>query len=79
MASDDIAAGFGQNVPKHLQSPNFEGYLYPHDYVNNYVKQDYLPKDLVGKKYYEFASNKNEQTAKAYHDYILSNCKNQKK
>ena len=79
MASDDIATGFGQSVPKHLQSPNFEGYLYPHDYVNNYVKQDYLPKDLVGKKYYEFASNKNEQTAKAYHDYILSNCKNQKK
>lgn len=78
-ASSDISKGLGQNVPKHLQSPNFEGYLYPHDYENHYVDQDYLPADLVGKKYYEFGSNKTEQTAKAYHDFIIANCKNRKK
>ena len=72
-ASADIAAGLGQFVPTHLQSPNFEGYIYPHDYENHYVKQDYLPKDLVGKHYYEFGSNKTEQAAKAYHDFIISN------
>lgn len=78
-ASDDISKGLGQNIPKHLQSPNFEGYLYPHDYENNYVKQDYLPSDLKGKCYYEFGNNKTEQAAKAYRDFIVANCKNNKK
>ncbi len=78
-ASEDIARGLGGQVPKHLQSPNFEGYLYPHDYENDYVRQDYLPRDLIGKRYYEFGSNKTEQAAKAYHNFIISSCKNQKK
>lgn len=79
LASEDIANGLGQGVPKHLQSPMFEGYIYPHDYENNYARQDYLPADLVGKRYYEFGSNKTEQAAKAYHDLIVANCKNKKK
>jgi putative ATPase len=78
-ASDDIAKGLGQQIPRQLQSPNFEGYLYPHDYENDYVNQSYLPKDLLGKKYYEFGQNKTEQAAKAYHDFIRASCKNRKK
>lgn len=78
-ASEDIARGLGQSIPKHLQSPNFEGYIYPHDFENDYVKQDYLPGDLIGRRYYEFGSNKTEQAAKAYHDFIISNCKNKRK
>ena len=78
-AMEDIEKGFGTTVPEHLQSPQFNGYLYPHDYENDYVKQSYLPKDLIGKHYYEFGSNKTEQAAKAYHDFIVSNCKNAKK
>lgn len=74
-AMDDIRAGLGNSVPKHLQSPNFEGYKYPHDYPNSYVVQDYLPKDLIGKRYYEFGSNKTEQAAKAYHEMIKSGFK----
>ena len=69
-ANDDIALGKGNVVPEHLSSPLFKGYIYPHDYSNNYVHQSYLPKDLVGKTYYEFGSNKTEQAAKAYYDYI---------
>lgn len=79
MASEDIAAGLGVNFPEHLRSPLFKGYLYPHDYVNDYVEQDYLPIDLKGKHYYQFGNNKTEQTAKAYYDFIRSNCKNQRK
>ena len=71
-ALEDITKGLGNSIPKHLQSPNFEGYIYPHDYENDYVKQDYLPKDLVGRTYYEFGSNKTEQAAKAYYDFIRS-------
>ena len=61
------------------EDPEFKGYIYPHDYENDYVKQNYLPNDLIGKKYYEFGNNKTEQAAKAYHDFIVSNCKNAKK
>ena len=78
-AMDDISKGLGVNVPTHLQSPNFKGYLYPHDYENDYVEQSYLPSDLEGKKYYVFGSNKTEQAAKAYHDMIRANNKNRKK
>jgi putative ATPase len=78
-ASEDLAKGLGQNVPRHLQSPNFEGYLYPHDYENNYVKQTYLPADVASRHDYNFGNNKTEQAAKAYHDFIVNNCKNGKK
>lgn len=71
-ANEDISRGLGTRVPTHLSSPDFHGYVYPHDYVNNYVHQDYLPTDLKGTKYYEFGSNKTEQAAKAYYDYIRS-------
>ncbi len=71
-ASEDISKGLGNTVPEHLESPFFKGYRYPHDYVNNYVHQTYLPKDLIGTKYYEFGSNKTEQAAKAYYDLIIS-------
>lgn len=78
-ASDDIAKGLGQDIPNHLKSPNFEGYIYPHDFENHYVKQQYLPSDLAGKHYYEFGANKTEQAAKAYHDFIIASCGNTRK
>ncbi len=78
-AMNDISSGKGIHVPEHLQSPLFKGYLYPHSYENNYVKQTYLPTDLIGKKYYEFGSNKTEQAAKAYYDFIRSTHKNTQK
>ncbi len=74
-AAEDIKSGLGNQIPTHLRSPKFEGYLYPHDYENHYVKQVYLPSDLAGKKYYEFGASKTEQAAKAYYDFIRSNTK----
>ena len=71
-ASKDISDGLGNSIPNHLKSPMFKGYLYPHDYENNYVKQDYLPEDLIGRHYYTFGSNKTEQAAKAYYEMIRS-------
>ena len=71
-ACEDLAAGLGQAIPEHLRSPLFKGYLYPHDYANNFVHQTYLPSDLIGRKYYEFGSNKIEQASKAYYDMIVS-------
>lgn len=65
-AIEDIHKGLGSDIPTHLRSPQFKGYKYPHDYPDHYVKQDYLPTDLRGKRYYTFGENKTEQAARAY-------------
>ena len=64
----DVEAGLGEKVPSHLQSPLYKGYKYPHDYPNHYVKQQYLPDDIIkmGKKYYTYGENKTEQAAMEY-------------
>ena len=66
----DVEAGLGVNVPKHLQSPLFKGYKYPHDYPNHYVKQQYLPDDLKDRQYYRYAENKTEDAARQYAEKI---------
>ena len=66
-AMRDVEAGLGQQIPEHLQSPLFRGYLYPHAYPNHYVKQRYLPLDLPeGTSYYKPGDNKTEQAAATY-------------
>ena len=69
-AMADVEAGYGEDIPIHLQSPLFKGYKYPHDYENHYVKQQYLPNDLKTRKYYTFGDNKNERAAKEYWEKI---------
>jgi putative ATPase len=72
-ALSDIRNGEATTVPRNLQNKHFDGddaavkgqhYLYPHDYPDHWVKQQYLPDNLVGRKYYVFGDNKTEQTAK---------------
>ena len=65
-ADEDIKAGLGLEPPVQLQSPLFKGYKYPHEYPNHYVKQQYLPNDIKGKKYYRFGENKTEKAAEEY-------------
>jgi putative ATPase len=45
-------------------------YLYPHAFENHWVKQQYLPDDLVDRKYYVPGDNRTEQAAKAYWEKI---------
>jgi len=75
----DIDQGKGATVPRNLQNTHFDGkdakvkgqhYLYPHDFENHYVEQQYLPDDLKKRKYYIPQENKNEQTFKEYWDKI---------
>ena len=78
MALADIRAGKGGDFPRHLQNVHADtytmereqGYQYPHDFPNHWVKQQYLPDELVGKQYYTYGSNKLEQAAKQYWDAI---------
>ena len=65
-AAEAVKAGKGIDCPRHLQSPLFKGYKYPHDFENHYVKQQYLPDDLLGSTFYHPGSNKNEQAAAEY-------------
>ena len=53
-------------IPPHLQDAHYKGaaklghgtgYLYAHDYPMHYVKQQYLPDTLVGRKFYEPTEN----------------------
>ena len=74
-ACEDLNKGLGMQIPEHLRSPLFKGYVYPHDYENHYVKQNYLPSDLIGRKYYSFGSNKTEQAARTYYEFIVSKAK----
>ena len=75
----DVQNGVTGDFPRHLQNKHCDGedaevkgqhYLYPHDYPNHYVKQQYLPDCLKDKIYYEFGDNKMENAAKEYRKKI---------
>ena len=51
MALNDVQMGHAPKVPNHLKT-NSKDYKYPHNYKGSYVKQQYLPDELVGRKYY---------------------------
>ena len=78
-AMQDVEQGKGINTPRQLQNTHFDGadakvkgqhYLYPHDFPNHYVKQQYLPDDVKKRKYYQYQDNKYEQNLKEYWDKI---------
>lgn len=75
----DINDGNVGSIPRQLQNKHFDGegnaekgqnYLYPHDFSNHYVKQQYLPDEIKDSVYYNFGDNKLEQASKAYRDMI---------
>lgn len=78
-AMQDIKSGKTGAIPRQLQNMHYDGednqnkgqfYLYPHDYPDHYVKQQYLPDAIKNRVYYEYGDNKNEQAFKAYWDKI---------
>lgn len=78
-ATADINKGLIGDIPRQLQNMHYDGednqnkgqfYLYPHDYPNHYVKQQYLPNVVKDREYYKYGDNKNEQAFKAYWEKI---------
>lgn len=74
-AMSDIERGNSGPVPRNLQNKHFDGednenkgqfYVYPHDYPNHYVEQQYLPDVLKNKKYYTSSENKFEKSTEEY-------------
>ena len=78
MALADVRKGLGGDFPRHLQNMHADtytmereqGYQYPHDYPNHWIKQQYLPDELKNATYYEYGPNKVEQAAKQYWEGI---------
>ena len=62
-AIDDIHSKNIGNVPNHIKT-NSKDYLYPHNYKNDYVKQQYLPNEIKDANYYIPKENRNEQILK---------------
>lgn len=71
----DVENGVVGDFPRHLQNKHYDGadaevrgqnYLYPHDFPNHWVEQQYLPDALKNKVYYHFGENKLERGAEEY-------------
>lgn len=74
-AMSDVAHIKVSGVPNHLRDSHYpgaaelghgKGYKYAHDFPNNYVEQQYLPDELVGKKYYVLSDNGYENEIKKW-------------
>jgi len=73
-AWSDVKRGRTGSVPRELQNVHADstgqereqGYLYPHAFPGHWVKQQYLPDELSGVRYYQYGDNKTEQAARAY-------------
>ncbi len=66
-------------VPAHLQDAHYKGsqklghgvgYKYAHDYPKHYVKQQYLPDEICGMRFYEPGENGYEKEIRAWMEYI---------
>ncbi len=71
-------------IPSHLQDAHYKGaaklghgtgYLYAHDYPNNYVEQQYLPYELTGKEFYKPSGNGYEIKVKEHMQRIKREAK----
>ncbi|MHC1683312.1 MAG: replication-associated recombination protein A [Clostridiaceae bacterium] len=67
------------DIPESLKDAHYEGakklnkgvgYIYPHNFENNYIRQQYLPNEIKHEKYYIPQNNKLEDNIKKYWDKI---------
>lgn len=81
-AMEDVRKGNFSDIPAHLKDSHYSGakklghgltYMYPHNYPNNYVKQQYLPDEISDRVYYKPGKNKYEQNTKKYWEEVKSN------
>lgn len=74
-------------IPTHLQDAHYKGaaklghgtgYIYPHDYPNHYVEQQYLPYELSGREFYHPSGNGYEAKVKEHMQKIKKEAKGNK-
>ncbi len=64
-ALKDIEESEIGNIPHHIRNAAVN-YKYPHDYLNNFVEQQYLPDTLIDKQYYKPTNNGQEEKINKY-------------
>jgi len=72
-ATEDVKNTTIKCIPSHLKMTSVgpkQQYLYPHDYPLHYVKQQYLPNELIGRTYYHPTDLGDEKHLKEYIEYI---------
>ncbi len=81
MAMEAVKNENSGKVPSHLMDTSYQdaaklgrgiGYKYAHEYPKHYVKQQYLPDEFVGKRFYIPSDNGYEKTIQEYFKYIHS-------
>ena len=74
-AMDYVKTHPNYRIPAHLMDAHYKsaaklghgiGYQYSHDYENHYVRQQYLPDELVGTVYYDMSNNGVERRMKEH-------------
>ena len=74
----DVRRGRTGDIPRELQNVHADstglereqGYKYPHEFPNHWVKQQYLPDPIKNAVYYRYGDNKVEQAATKYWEAI---------
>ena len=66
-AINDINKGLASAIPKHIHEGSPD-YIYPHNYKNDYVPQEYMPDKLKSRKYYQRKDNKYEANLNKIYD-----------
>ena len=83
-ALSDIDDKVSDDIPDHRKDSHYSGakklghgrdYLYPHNYPNHYIDQDYLPDNLLGRCYYDPQDNKFEKGIRSYMDILRDSLK----
>ena len=78
-AMDDVMHIKVSGVPNHLRDRHYPGaakmghgdnYKYAHDFPNHYVKQQYLPDELLDRKYYVPSENGYEKKIKEWLEFL---------
>ncbi|MCP8616970.1 replication-associated recombination protein A [Salirhabdus salicampi] len=85
-ALQDIRSGKSGDIPMHLKDAHYKGaneigrgidYLYPHNYEQGWVKQQYLPNSIKHKTYYQPKdTGKFEAALKKVYENIIKQQKN---
>ena len=66
-------------IPSHIQDAHYKsaaklnrgiGYLYPHNFPNHWVEQNYMPEEIKGVKLYEPSDSGFEKSISDYHNAI---------
>ncbi|MFD1471484.1 replication-associated recombination protein A [Companilactobacillus mishanensis] len=87
-ALEDVRNGKASSIPDDLKDAHYSGakklghgvgYIYPHNYPNDWVEQQYLPDNLVDRKYYQPKENGKYEQALGMRLSQLNNLKKNKK